>query len=171
MRQSRFTGEWTQGGNRNVFHTYNPEGYWYAQDRWEYEGMVVNYGLRWELQKLYGNEGKPANAETKYSPAECTGTEIVEIQVALLEELLASRRISVRLTPSAKAELARRGYDPAYGARPLKRVIQREIQNALAMKLLEGEIREGARVVVDGGEEGFTFSPDLVTGATESADG
>ncbi len=49
MRQSRFTREWSQGGNRNVFHTYNPEGYWYLQDRWEYEGMVVNYGLRWDM--------------------------------------------------------------------------------------------------------------------------
>ncbi len=49
MRQSRFTGDWSQGGNRNIFHTYNPEGYWYAQDRWEYEGMVVNYGLRWDM--------------------------------------------------------------------------------------------------------------------------
>ncbi len=49
MRQSRFTGLWSQGGNRNVFHTYNPEGYWYLQDRWEYEGMVTNYGLRWDM--------------------------------------------------------------------------------------------------------------------------
>ncbi len=49
MRQSRFTGEWSQGQNRNIFHTYNPEAYWYAQDRWEYEGMVVNYGLRWDM--------------------------------------------------------------------------------------------------------------------------
>jgi len=49
MRQSRFTLEWSQGGNRNIFHTYNPEGYLYAQDRWEYEGMVVNYGLRWDM--------------------------------------------------------------------------------------------------------------------------
>ncbi|MEN8007020.1 MAG: TonB-dependent receptor [Candidatus Krumholzibacteriota bacterium] len=49
MRQSRFTGEWSQGGNRNIFHTYNPEGFWYAQDRWEYEGMVVNGGLRWDM--------------------------------------------------------------------------------------------------------------------------
>lgn len=49
MRQSRFTDEWSQGANRNVFHTYNPEGYWYLQDRWEYEGMVVNYGLRWDM--------------------------------------------------------------------------------------------------------------------------
>jgi outer membrane receptor protein involved in Fe transport len=49
QRQNRFTGDWSQGGNRNVFHTYNPEAYWYAQDRWEYEGMVVNYGLRWDM--------------------------------------------------------------------------------------------------------------------------
>ncbi len=49
QRQNRFTGNWSQGSNRNVFHTYNPEAYWYAQDRWEYEGMVVNYGLRWDM--------------------------------------------------------------------------------------------------------------------------
>jgi outer membrane receptor protein involved in Fe transport len=49
MRQSRFTDQWSQGGNRNVFHTYNPEAYWYLQDRWEYEGMVVNYGLRYDM--------------------------------------------------------------------------------------------------------------------------
>ena len=49
MRKNRFTSEWSQGGNRNVFHTYNPEGFWYAQDRWEYEGMVVNFGLRWDM--------------------------------------------------------------------------------------------------------------------------
>ncbi|MFT5234331.1 MAG: outer membrane receptor protein involved in Fe transport [Candidatus Krumholzibacteriia bacterium] len=49
MRQSRFTGEWSQGGNRNIFHTYNPEAYLYLQDRWEYEGMVVSYGLRYDM--------------------------------------------------------------------------------------------------------------------------
>ncbi|MFN2370194.1 MAG: TonB-dependent receptor domain-containing protein [Candidatus Krumholzibacteriia bacterium] len=49
MRENRFSGEWTQGQNRNIFHTYNPEAFWYAQDRWEYEGMVVNYGLRWDM--------------------------------------------------------------------------------------------------------------------------
>ncbi len=49
MRENRYTGEWSQGQNRNVFHTYNPEAYWYVQDRWEYEGMVVNYGLRWDM--------------------------------------------------------------------------------------------------------------------------
>jgi outer membrane receptor protein involved in Fe transport len=49
MRQNRFTLDWSQGSNRNIFHTYNPEAFWYAQDRWEYEGMVVNYGLRWDM--------------------------------------------------------------------------------------------------------------------------
>ncbi len=49
MRKSRFTGEYSQGGNRNIFHTYNPEASLYAQDRWEYEGMVVNYGIRWDM--------------------------------------------------------------------------------------------------------------------------
>jgi len=49
MRQSRFTLEYSQGGNRNIFHTYNPEASLYGQDRWEYEGMVVNYGLRWDM--------------------------------------------------------------------------------------------------------------------------
>ncbi len=49
MRQNRFTNEWSQGGNRNVFHTYNPEAYLYLQDRWEYEGMVVNYGMRYDM--------------------------------------------------------------------------------------------------------------------------
>ncbi len=48
-RQNRFTGEYTLGSNRNVFHTYNPEASWYIQDRWEYEGMVVNYGFRWDM--------------------------------------------------------------------------------------------------------------------------
>lgn len=48
MRQSQ-AGVWSLGGNRNVFHTYNPEAYWYMQDRWEYEGMVVNYGLRYDM--------------------------------------------------------------------------------------------------------------------------
>jgi outer membrane receptor protein involved in Fe transport len=49
MRQNKDTLIYSQGGNRNVFHTYNPEAYWYLQDRWEYEGMVVNYGVRWDM--------------------------------------------------------------------------------------------------------------------------
>ena len=48
-RQNRFSGDWSLGGNKNVFHSYNPEASWYLQDRWEYEGMVVNYGVRWDM--------------------------------------------------------------------------------------------------------------------------
>lgn len=48
-RQNRYTGDWSLGANKNLFHTFNPEASWYVQDRWEYEGMVVNYGFRWDL--------------------------------------------------------------------------------------------------------------------------
>jgi len=58
-RLNRFTGEWSQGSNRNIFHTYNPEANWYIQDRWEYEGMVVNFGLRWDMF----SPGSAANIE------------------------------------------------------------------------------------------------------------
>jgi ATP-dependent Clp protease ATP-binding subunit ClpB len=97
-------------------------------------------------------------------------TKIVGIQIRRLSELLLAKRIGLVLTAKAEEELARRGYDPDFGARPLKRVIQREIQNALAMKLLTGEIREGDTVSVDGGEEGFTFTP-FIDEAKEQIDG
>ena len=48
-RENRFTGEYSLGASDNIFHTFNPEASWYVQDRWEYEGMVVNYGLRWDM--------------------------------------------------------------------------------------------------------------------------
>ncbi len=85
--------------------------------------------------------------------------EIVTIQIAGLDKLLLAKRIRLVLSPKAEEELALRGYDPAYGARPLKRVIQKEIQNALAMRLLKGEIREGDTVHVDVNDEGFVFTP------------
>ena len=82
----------------------------------------------------------------------------MKIQLARLGELLAARRIDLWVAPKAEREIAQRGYDPAYGARPLKRVIQREIQNALAMKLLSGEVREGDSVLVDFDDEVFVFT-------------
>jgi ATP-dependent Clp protease ATP-binding subunit ClpB len=80
--------------------------------------------------------------------------EIVEIQLRRLERTLAERRVSLELSPAAKRRLAREGFDPVYGARPLKRAIQRLLQNPLSMKMLEGEIGEGGRVRVEVGEEG-----------------
>jgi ATP-dependent Clp protease ATP-binding subunit ClpB len=82
---------------------------------------------------------------------------IVDIQVRLLQERLASRKLTVTLTDAAREYLAEKGYDPAYGARPLKRLIQKEVQDALAMKLLGGEIREGDEVEIDRGPDGLEF--------------
>ncbi|MCC6485674.1 MAG: ATP-dependent chaperone ClpB [Armatimonadetes bacterium] len=83
---------------------------------------------------------------------------IVEIQLRHLETLLEGRGLKIELTDAAKLELAREGFDPAYGARPLKRVIQRSIQNPLALRVLQGEFGDGDTVRVDVSESGeFTF--------------
>ena len=79
---------------------------------------------------------------------------IVEIQLAGLRQRLAARRITLIVTPEAEHALARDGFDPAFGARPLKRVIQREVGDALAVKLLDGSVTEGATVTVDAGDDG-----------------
>ncbi|HTM08414.1 MAG TPA: ATP-dependent chaperone ClpB [Verrucomicrobiae bacterium] len=79
---------------------------------------------------------------------------IVEIQLKRLDKLLADRKISLAVSDVAKALLAEKGYDPVYGARPLKRTIQRMIQDPLALKILDGEFLEGDRIAIDaqGGE-------------------
>jgi ATP-dependent Clp protease ATP-binding subunit ClpB len=74
---------------------------------------------------------------------------IVDLQVDLLEKRLSDRKIGLEVTPAAKERLAEQGYDPVYGARPLKRTIQQEVQNPLALKLLAGEFRDGDTVRVD----------------------
>jgi len=74
---------------------------------------------------------------------------IVEIQAKKLEKRLLERRISLKMTEKAKEFLAKEGFDPAYGARPLKRVIQKEIQDRLAIRLLEGKFKEGDTVTVN----------------------
>jgi ATP-dependent Clp protease ATP-binding subunit ClpB len=74
---------------------------------------------------------------------------IVDIQLQHLQKLLAERRIEIELTPEARELLAEHGYDPQYGARPVKRVIQRMIQDPLAMKVLEGEFPEGSKILAD----------------------
>jgi ATP-dependent Clp protease ATP-binding subunit ClpB len=74
---------------------------------------------------------------------------IVEIQLRGLRERLAERKMSLELTPAAEAELARAGFDPVYGARPLKRTIQKQLVQPLAVRLLQGEFADGDRIVVD----------------------
>ena len=74
---------------------------------------------------------------------------IIDLQLKRLEQLLADRKLSFELTPQAREVLATEGYDPAFGARPLKRAIQRLLQNPLALAVLEGRFSEGDHIVVD----------------------
>jgi len=82
---------------------------------------------------------------------------IVELQVTMLTKRLQDRRISLEVTPAAREWLATTGYDPAYGARPLRRLVQREIGDRLARSLLAGVVRDGGTVVVDRDTEGDTL--------------
>ncbi len=87
---------------------------------------------------------------------------IVDIQIGLLAARLQERRIALTISPAARREIARLGYDPDYGARPLKRVIQRSLQDPLALALLEGGFREGDAVGVDvDGKGAFSFRRKL----------
>lgn len=79
---------------------------------------------------------------------------IVDLQLERLAQILAERRIRIELTDAAKALLADSGWDPAFGARPLKRAIQRELQDPLAMALLEGRIQESDKVLIDAAADG-----------------
>ncbi|MCC6982402.1 MAG: ATP-dependent chaperone ClpB [Bauldia sp.] len=85
--------------------------------------------------------------------------QIVDIQLRRLEKLLEERKIKLTLDESARRWLAEKGYDPAYGARPLKRVIQREVQDPLAEKILAGEVPDGTTVRVSGGTDHLIFLP------------
>jgi ATP-dependent Clp protease ATP-binding subunit ClpB len=83
---------------------------------------------------------------------------IVEIQLRRLQALLADKQIGLQLDEAAKAWLAEAGYDPVYGARPLKRAIQRFLQNPLATLLLEGKIHDGESVRVSAGKDGLIIN-------------
>ena len=84
-----------------------------------------------------------------HSLTEAELTKIIEIQLGRVRERLADRKIAIRLTDAAKKHLVSVGYDPSYGARPLKRTLQKEIETPLARMLLKGEIRDGMTVEVD----------------------
>jgi ATP-dependent Clp protease ATP-binding subunit ClpB len=82
---------------------------------------------------------------------------IVDIQLARLEKLLEDRKVTIELSAEARNWLSEKGYDPAYGARPLKRVIQKSLQDPLAERLLAGEIKDGEKVRVGAGADALTF--------------
>ncbi|HUC02981.1 MAG TPA: ATP-dependent chaperone ClpB, partial [Methyloceanibacter sp.] len=92
-------------------------------------------------------------------------TKIVDIQMARLAKLLEDRKITLELEPSAREWLADKGWDPAYGARPLKRVIQKSVQDPLAEMILSGSIKDGEKVVVSVGKQGLTFNGKLAEAA------
>ena len=84
---------------------------------------------------------------------------IVDIQLSRLRKLLAEKQIVLELDDGAREWLAEAGYDPTYGARPLKRVIQRSLQDRLAGLLLEGRVKDGERLAVTAGPEGLEVAP------------
>jgi ATP-dependent Clp protease ATP-binding subunit ClpB len=82
---------------------------------------------------------------------------IVDIQLERVSKLMAQRNLTLKVDSSARAYLAEEGYDPDFGARPLKRTIQREVQDPLALKVISGEISEGDTVKVSKGADGLEF--------------
>ncbi|HUY66308.1 MAG TPA: type VI secretion system ATPase TssH, partial [Acidimicrobiales bacterium] len=82
---------------------------------------------------------------------------IVSIQLSGLRGRLSERRLALSVTPAAEAWLARAGFDPDFGARPLRRVIQRQVEDPLALALLEGRYPEGSTVTVDAADDAITL--------------
>ncbi len=87
---------------------------------------------------------------------------IVDIQMTRLRKLLTDRKINIDLTPEAREWLANAGYDPVYGARPLKRTIQRNVQDVLAEQILAGEVKTGDTILFDAGDGELTVKPQAV---------
>jgi ATP-dependent Clp protease ATP-binding subunit ClpB len=85
-------------------------------------------------------------------------THIIDLRLADLQKLLTDRKITLELTPAARKAIFKAGYDRAYGARPLKRAIQRLVQDPLATRILDGTVRHGDHVVVDATKQGLTFN-------------
>ena len=85
-------------------------------------------------------------------------THIIDLRLADLEKMLADRKIAITLTPAARKVIFKAGYDKAYGARPLKRAIQRLVQDPLAVKILDGTVLHGDHVTVDAGKGALTFA-------------
>jgi ATP-dependent Clp protease ATP-binding subunit ClpB len=90
---------------------------------------------------------------------------IVDIQLKRLAKLLEDRKITITLDAGARDWLAEKGYDPAYGARPLKRVIQKQVQDPLAEMILSGIVKDGEQVTISAGKAGLTFNGRLAAAA------
>jgi ATP-dependent Clp protease ATP-binding subunit ClpB len=91
--------------------------------------------------------------------------QIIDVQLERLRQMLMERNITLVLDESARALLAREGYDPQYGARPLKRAIQTLVQNPLAVKLLRGEIAPGQTILVSADGDQMKFTTEVAAAA------
>ena len=92
---------------------------------------------------------------------------IVDLMVKDLQQRLADRELGVELTEEAKSWLVKEGFDPVYGARPLRRAIERYVENPLSTKLLRGEFNPGDTIIVDRGDDGLTFTARMAAKAAK----
>jgi ATP-dependent Clp protease ATP-binding subunit ClpB len=135
----------------------------YISDRAAPESGLIDEGTRREVMEALRAHFRPEFLNRideiiffhALGPAHLS--KIIDIQIAQLTRRLEERKIMVVLTDAAKQQLLQEGYDPSYGARPLKRTIQRRVLDPLALRVLEGEFREGDTVAVDAGLGGLTF--------------
>ncbi len=137
-------------------------------------GPMVDEGIREQIEEVLASTFKPEflnridDVVIFHRLSREDISEIVDLQVHLLAERLRERGIEVELTDDARTLLGNLGYDPTYGARPLKRVIQRQLVDKLALRLLEGEFADGDRVEVDAADGELGFSK-AVAPSTEKA--
>jgi ATP-dependent Clp protease ATP-binding subunit ClpB len=131
-----------------------------STDGGEYDMMKIS--VMEEMKRFFRPEFLNRVDETIvfHSLSEANLEQIVDIQLGTLKARLAERKIALELTPEARAHIVRVGYDPTFGARPLKRAIQKEVETPLARKLLAGEIRDGMQVRIDyrRGDGGLEFT-------------
>jgi len=131
-----------------------------STDGGEYDMMKIS--VMEEMKRFFRPEFLNRVDETIvfHSLSEANLEQIVDIQLGTLKARLAARKIALELTPEARAHIVRVGYDPTFGARPLKRAIQKEVETPLARKLLAGEIRDGMQVRIDyrRGDGGLEFT-------------
>jgi ATP-dependent Clp protease ATP-binding subunit ClpB len=124
----------------------------HSQSSWETAERLVMQALRQHFKPEFLNRVDDIIIFHQLSRAQLE--HIVELQLGHLDKLLADRKLTLELTPEAKRLLAEEGYDPVFGARPLKRAIQRMVQNPLAMAVLEGKFGEGDHILVTTGPDG-----------------
>ena len=137
--------------------TSNVGSQWLLESGWEEKDALVERALRDKFRPEFLNR---IDEIVHFHTLDRAALEkIIEIQIGLLRRRLAERGIEIELDPEARAFLAEAGYDPAFGARPLKRAVQKHVQDALAMAVLQGKVRQGDRVRVVRQEDGLDFLP------------